>query len=80
MSGILLIAEHRQGELRTATLELVTAAQALRRGPDDAVTVAVVAADPDRHVASLSVAGVDAIVTTNVFGTGTPPAPNLGFA
>jgi electron transfer flavoprotein alpha subunit len=66
VSGILLVAEHRQGELRAATLELVTAAQALRRGPDDAVTVALVAADPDRHIASLSVAGVDAIVTTKV--------------
>jgi electron transfer flavoprotein alpha subunit len=66
VSGILVVAEHRQGELRAATLELVTAAQALRRGPDDAVTAVVVAADPDRYVASLSVAGLDEIVTARV--------------
>ena len=66
MSGILLIAEHRQGELRAAALELVTAAQALRRGPDDVVTVVVIGADPERHVAALRVAGLDEIVTTKV--------------
>ena len=66
MSGILLVAEHRQGGLRAATLELVTAAQALRRGAGDAVAVAVIAADPDRYVASLSVAGVEEIVTAQV--------------
>jgi len=66
VNGILVVAEHRQGALRAATLELVTAAQALRRGPADDVAVAVIAADPDRYVASLSVAGVDEIVTAKV--------------
>ena len=66
MSGILLIAEHRQGELRAATLELVTAAQSLRRGADDTVTLAVVAKDPDRFLAALSAGGVDEIVTAQV--------------
>ena len=66
MSGILAIAEQRQGELRPATLELVTAAQALRRGADDTVAVVVVAAEPDRYVKGLSVAGVDEVVTVKV--------------
>ena len=34
MSGVLIIAEHRRGELRPATLELVTAAQAAKRARD----------------------------------------------
>jgi electron transfer flavoprotein alpha subunit len=66
MSGILIIAEHRQGELRPVTLELVTAAQAAKRGPSDTVTVAVIADDPAKLVLGLGVQGVDEIVTVNV--------------
>ena len=42
MSGILVIAEQRRGELRPVSLELLGAAQSLRR-PGDEVTVAVLA-------------------------------------
>ena len=45
MSGILIIAEQRRGELRPATLELVTAAQGVRRAGDK-VTVALIGAAP----------------------------------
>jgi electron transfer flavoprotein alpha subunit len=65
MSGVLIIAEHRRGELRPATLELVTAAQAAKRGSSK-VTVAVIAADPQEFVPALSVAGVDEILTIKV--------------
>ncbi len=41
LSGILIIAEHRRGELRPATLELVTAAQGVLRAGDK-VTVALI--------------------------------------
>jgi electron transfer flavoprotein alpha subunit len=65
MSGILIIAEQRRGELRPVTLELVTAAQELRRGGDK-VSVALIAAEPAQLVGAASVAGVDEIVTVQV--------------
>ena len=42
MSGILILAEHRDGELRPVTHELIAAAQAVRAEIGDRVTVAVV--------------------------------------
>jgi electron transfer flavoprotein alpha subunit len=65
MSGILVIAEQRRGELRPQSLELVTAAQGLRRDGDE-VGVAVIAAAPDGQVPSLQLAGIDEIVTVRV--------------
>jgi electron transfer flavoprotein alpha subunit len=62
MSGILVIAEQRRGELRPVSLELVSAAQTVRRAGEQ-VAVAVLGAAPDRFVDPLSVAGVDEIVT-----------------
>ncbi len=62
MAGILVIAEQRRGELRAVSLELIAAAQGLRRS-GEAVAVAILAPDPARFVAALSVAGVDEIVT-----------------
>jgi electron transfer flavoprotein alpha subunit len=65
MSGILVIAEQRRGELRPVSLELVSAAQTLRRTGEE-VSVAVLASTPDRFIGELSVAGVDEIVTVQV--------------
>jgi electron transfer flavoprotein alpha subunit len=65
MSGILVIAEQRRGELRAVSLELVSAAQGLRRG-DEEVAVAVLAKGPESFVKALSVMGVDEIVTIQV--------------
>jgi electron transfer flavoprotein alpha subunit len=65
MSGILVIAEQRRGELRPVSLELVSAAQTLRR-TGEAVAVAVLGVAPDRFVSQLSVGGVDEIVTIRV--------------
>jgi electron transfer flavoprotein alpha subunit len=62
MSGILVIAEQRRGELRPISLELLTAAQGLRRAGDE-VAVAVLNDSPQRFVGPLSLAGVDEIVT-----------------
>jgi electron transfer flavoprotein alpha subunit len=65
MSGVLVIAEQRRGELRPATLEMVTAAQAVRR-PGERVAVALLADEPQRFVPAVSVPGVDEIVTVQL--------------
>jgi electron transfer flavoprotein alpha subunit len=65
MSGILVIAEQRRGELRPVSLELLGAAQGLRRAGDE-VSVAILSDAPDRFVGPLSVSGVDEIVAVKV--------------
>jgi electron transfer flavoprotein alpha subunit len=65
MSGILIIGEQRRGELRPVSLELVSAAQGLRR-PGEEIAVAILAKAPESFVPALSVAGVDEIVTVKV--------------
>jgi electron transfer flavoprotein alpha subunit len=65
MSGILVIAEQRRGELRAVSLELVSAAQGLRRA-DEEVAVAVLGKAPEGFVKALSVMGVDEVVTVQV--------------
>jgi len=65
MSGILIIAEQRRGELRPVSLELVSVAQGLRR-PGEQVVIAVLGAAPESFVKALSVAGVDEIVVVTV--------------
>jgi electron transfer flavoprotein alpha subunit len=65
MSGILVIAEQRRGELRPISLELLSAAASLRRDGDE-VAVAILSDTPQRWAESLSVAGVDEIVTVKV--------------
>jgi electron transfer flavoprotein alpha subunit len=62
MSGVLVIAEQRRGELRPVSLELIGAAQGLRQA-GDRVVVAILSQAPDRLVPPLSLAGVDEIVT-----------------
>jgi electron transfer flavoprotein alpha subunit len=65
MSGILVIAEQRRGELRPVSLELVSAAQGLRRAGEE-VAVAILSAAPEGYVKGLSVAGVDEVVAVKV--------------
>jgi electron transfer flavoprotein alpha subunit len=65
MSGILIIAEQRRGELRPVSLELVDAAQGLRRAGEQ-VAVAILGAAPESFIKALSVAGVDEIVVLKV--------------
>jgi electron transfer flavoprotein alpha subunit len=65
MSGILVIAEQRRGELRPISLELLGAAASLRRDGDE-VAVAILSDSPERFVKSLSVGGADEIVTVKV--------------
>jgi electron transfer flavoprotein alpha subunit len=65
MSGILVIAEQRRGELRPVSLELIGAAQALKRD-GDSVSVAVLAPSPGSLAAPLKLAGVDEIIAVKV--------------
>lgn len=60
MSEILVIAEHRQGELRPVSLELIAAAKEAGGSP---VTVALIGANAADLTGSVSVDGVDEIVT-----------------
>jgi electron transfer flavoprotein alpha subunit len=62
MKTFLLITEHRRGELRPISLEVIAAAQELRQD-DDKVVVAVIGEQAENYVADLSVAGVDEIIT-----------------
>jgi electron transfer flavoprotein alpha subunit len=72
LSGVLVIAEQRRGELRPVSLELIGAARALQgaEGPQsargDTVTVAILARSPDLFVERLKLAGVDEIVAVKV--------------
>ncbi len=60
MSDILVIAEHRQGELRPVSLELIAAA---KEAGASSVTVALIGANAADLTGAVSVEGVDEIVT-----------------
>lgn len=66
MPGIIIVAEHRFGELIPATLELVTVAQGLKENAGDKVAVTILADDPDAFVGDLSVPGVDEVIKVDV--------------
>jgi len=62
MSKILVIAEHRRNDLRPVSLELIGAANGLKKSADDKVVVAVIGSQADAFVPALSVNGVDELV------------------
>jgi electron transfer flavoprotein alpha subunit len=63
MSGTLIIAEHRRGELRPVTFELIGAARAAGKQP---IKVAVIADDPQKLAEGLKDSGVEEIVAVKV--------------
>ena len=63
MSGILVMAESRRGELREVSLELIGAALTLKDQAGGRVAVAIAGADADEHAQALGVAGVDEVLT-----------------
>ena len=73
MKTFLLIAEHRRGELRPISLEVIAAAQELRQA-DDKVVVAVIGEQAENYIADLSVAGVDEIITVKTASVEFDPA------
>jgi electron transfer flavoprotein alpha subunit len=62
MSGVLVIAEARRGELRDVSLELITAALSVKADAGGRVAVAVVDHQPDRFADRLAVDGVDELL------------------
>jgi electron transfer flavoprotein alpha subunit len=66
LRGILVIAEHRRGELRPVTLELVSAAQVAKRDAADTTTVVLIGDEPERFIPLVSVGGVDEVVTVRI--------------
>jgi electron transfer flavoprotein alpha subunit len=71
MSGILVVAETRRGELREVSLELVGAALGLKDRAGGRVACAVIGADAAAHSDALGVPGVDEVLTVQ--------APSDGF-
>jgi electron transfer flavoprotein alpha subunit len=71
MSGILVVAETRRGELRPVTLEPISAALALKDAAGGRLAVAVVDADPSAFAGALAVAGVDEVLAV------TAPTPHF---
>ncbi|MFM9913687.1 MAG: electron transfer flavoprotein subunit alpha/FixB family protein [Methylophilaceae bacterium] len=69
MKTILVIAEHRENELRPVSLELITAAQGLRQAAEDKVVVAIIGSQADTYVSGLSVKGIDEIVVVKTTST-----------
>ena len=65
MSGVLVIAEQRRGELRPVSLELIGAAQTVRR-EGESVMAALLAPAPLALIDPLKVAGVDEIIAVKV--------------
>ena len=63
MSGILIVAEHLQGELRDITGEMIGAAVALKDRLGGPLTVVVIGGDPASLAAKADLAGVDEILT-----------------
>ncbi len=63
MNGILVIAEHRQGELSAATLETIGAATLLKSQQQQQLTVAILSKNTDAFVQQVSVTGVDEVIT-----------------
>ena len=62
MPGILIIGEHRQGELRPVTLELITAATAIKAGAGGTITLALIGKELDAFVTQAAVGDVDAVI------------------
>jgi len=73
MSEILVIAEHRAGELRPISLELIAAANELKASTGSTVAVALIGAEAAALTGAVSVEGVDEIVTVAVSNTNFQP-------
>ena len=62
MGGIIVVAEHRRGELNPASLETITAARRLKQAKEQPIAVLVMAKDLDQYVAQLKIDGVDEVI------------------
>jgi electron transfer flavoprotein alpha subunit len=62
MSGLLVVAETRRGEVREVSLELIGAALAIKDAAGGRLQVAVIDHEPQRHAQALSAEGVDEVL------------------
>jgi electron transfer flavoprotein alpha subunit len=62
MSGVLVVAETRRGELRDVSLELIAAGLAVKEAAGGRLAVAVIDHEPQRFVQALYVEGVDELL------------------
>lgn len=62
MPDILILAEHRRGELHVGTLEAIGAAEQIKEGAGGRVTVLVISSDPQKYVNAVSVGCVDEVI------------------
>jgi electron transfer flavoprotein alpha subunit len=62
MTGVLIVAETRRGELRDISLELIGAAGVIRERAGGRVTVAILDRRPERYVSAVSMVGVDEVL------------------
>ncbi len=65
MSGILVLAETRRGELRDVSLELVSAAGEVKEAAGGRLAVAVIGGDAERFAGDLAAEGVDEVLTVS---------------
>jgi electron transfer flavoprotein alpha subunit len=65
MSDVLVVADHRRGELRDVSLELVTAGRELAESAGGALHVAVVSGDVEAFADRLNLDGVDTVHTVD---------------
>ncbi len=63
MTGILVIAEARRGELREVSFELIGAALQIKAEAGGRLAVAIVDSEPARHAAALGSDGVDEVLS-----------------
>jgi electron transfer flavoprotein alpha subunit len=63
MSGVLVIAESRRGELREVSLELIGAALGVKDDAGGRLAVAAIGADAAQHADALGAEGVDEVLT-----------------
>lgn len=66
MAGILVIAEHCQGQFQLTTLEAVAAAEKLKQSTGEPICVAIISRQPAAFVPSASVAAVDEIIAVTI--------------
>ena len=68
MSGVLVVAETRRGELRDVSLELIGAALSVKDAAGGRLQVAVIDHEPQRHAQALSAEGVDEVLLVTAPG------------
>jgi electron transfer flavoprotein alpha subunit len=68
MSGVLVVAESRQGELRDVSLELIGAGLEVKDEAGGRLAVAAIGAGATRHVGALGAEGVDEVLTVDAPG------------